>query len=149
MYRVARFGTTLLGIVGIAVACVDSPPSGAPPLTDITSVVLRAWEDTRAGLPPLAVTRQDSVAIVLDFIATRSGGWQDAGASLPGTPLYAELRRGSTVASRFGFIETSHGAGGYFIRDAGSRSQLRAATAGEIAQFLAFFGISVEIRTTP
>jgi hypothetical protein len=111
--------------------------------------VLRAWEDTRVGLPPLAVTRQDSVAVVVDFINTRRTNWESAGAALPGNPLFAELRRGIAVVGRFGFIETSHGAGGYFIARDGDKDQLRPATAQEIATFLAFFGISVEIHSDP
>jgi hypothetical protein len=149
MRRLAVRGTMLLGMLGAA-ACGNAPTAETQqPPAGVTSVVLRAWEDTRRGLPPLAVTRADSVTMFLEFIAARSNGWQNAGASLPGTPLYAELRRGTRVAGRFGFIEISHGAGGYFIRDGSTPAQLRTATAAELAQFLAFFGISVEIRPDP
>jgi hypothetical protein len=82
----------------------------------------------------------------MDFINTRRTNWEAAGAALPGNPLFAELRRGTAVVGRFGFIETSHGAGGFFIARDGNRDQLRPATAQEIATFLAFFGITVEIR---
>jgi hypothetical protein len=135
----------VLGISLLGASCYSSSVTASAPFDDITSVVLRAWEDTRVGLPPLAVTRRDSVAIVVGFINTRRGNWEDADAALPGNPLFAELRRGSAVVGRFGFIELVHGGGGYFITRDGGRDQLRPATAEEIATFLAFFGISVEI----
>src|SRR3954469_14684268 len=61
----------------------------APNLTGTTRIVLRAWEDTRAGLPPLAVTRADSIERVIAFVRARSDGWT-AVDSLPGRPLPAE-----------------------------------------------------------
>ncbi|MGH7713693.1 MAG: hypothetical protein ACREOG_20590 [Gemmatimonadaceae bacterium] len=136
----------VLGSCALSASCYRTSTLEPGGFENITSIVLRAWEDTRAGLPPLAVTRQDSVAIVMDFINTRRNNWTNADATLPGNPLFAELRRGSTVAGRFGFIEISHGQGGYFITRDGSKDQLRPATAEEIAKFLAFFGISVEIH---
>ena len=139
----------VLGVSAISASCYSSSIAAPAAFEGITSIVLRAWEDTRPGLPPLAVTRQDSVAIVLEFINTRRSNWEKANAPLPGNPLFAELRRGSAVVGRFGFIEISHGAGGYFITRDGNRDQLRPATAQEIAAFLAFFGISVEIHADP
>jgi hypothetical protein len=143
---VKRFFRTLvvLGTAGLA-ACSESSVTGPGDLDGITRIVLRAWEDTRAGLPPLAVTREDSVALVVNFINTRRDKWETVQGDLPGNPLFAELRRGNAVVSRFGFIEISHGAGGYFITTDGGKNQLRPATAEELASFLAFFGISVEI----
>jgi hypothetical protein len=129
-------------------ACYSSSVADVDGFEDITSVVLRAWEDTRPGLPPLAVTRPDSVALVVQFINTRFMNWEArADAALPGIPLFAELRRGNAVVGKFGFIETSHGAGGYFVKPSGNTHQLRPATAQELATFLAFFGITVEIRS--
>lgn len=146
MHSRRRFIRTLvvLGMVAFS-GCYSSSIAAPEGLEDITSIVLRAWEDTRVGLPPLAVTRQDSVAIVMDFINTRRSGWENAPTNLPGNPLFAELRRGTVVASRFGFIELVHGGGGYFIADGTGKTQLRPASADEIAKFLAFFGISVRI----
>jgi hypothetical protein len=139
----------LLGTGVLSISCYRSSALEPGGFENITSIVLRAWEDTRVGLPPLAVTRPDSVAIVLEFINTRRNNWTAAAATLPGNPLFAELRRDSQVVGRFGFIETSHGAGGYFITRDGSKDQLRPATAEEIAKFLLFFGITVEIRSDP
>ena len=131
-------GTALLA------ACSESSITGPGDLDGITRIVLRAWEDTRAGLPPLAVTREDSVARVVNFINARRDKWETV-QDVPGNPLFAELHRGTAVVSRFGFIEVSHGAGGYFITTDGGKNQLRPASAEELASFLAFFGISVEI----
>ena len=148
MNSFGRFVRTVvvLGTVAVSASCYSSSIAAPEAYDGITSVVLRAWEDTRVGLPPLAVTRQDSVDIVVDFINTRRTNWETADAALPGHPLFAELRRGNAVVGRFGFIEISHGAGGYFIARDGNKDQLRPATAQEITTFLAFFGISVEIR---
>jgi hypothetical protein len=134
-------------VLGTAIlaACAESSIAGPRELDGITQIVLRAWEDTRAGLPPLAVTREDSVALVVSFINARRDHWESVQGELPGNPLFAELRRGTAVVSRFGFIEVSHGAGGYFITTDGGKNQLRPASADELASFLAFFGISVEI----
>lgn len=142
-----RFVGTLVLLGSALVAACQSPSSitGPGTLDGITRIVLRAWEDTRRGLPPLAVTRQDSVAIVVSFINARRSNWETSRGDLPGIPLFAEFERGATVASRFGFIETSHGAGGYFITTDAGKTQLRPASADELAAFLAFFGISVEI----
>lgn len=141
-----RFYRTLV-VLGTAVlaACSESSVTGPRELDGITRIVLRAWEDTRAGLPPLAVTREDSVALVVNFINARRDKWETAPTELPGNPLFAELHRGNAVVSRFGFIEVSHAAGGYFITTDGGKNQLRPASAEELAAFLAFFGISVEI----
>lgn len=141
-----RFSRTLV-VLGTALlaACQESSITGPRALDGITRIVLRAWEDTRGGLPPLAVTREDSVALVVNFINTRRDKWETVQGDLPGIPLFAELHRGTPVVSRFGFIEISHGAGGYFITTDGGKNQLRPASAGELASFLAFFGISVEI----
>ncbi|MGQ0641506.1 MAG: hypothetical protein ACT4P6_12200 [Gemmatimonadaceae bacterium] len=147
MMYVRRIARTfvVLGACVVGSSCYSSSIAAPDAFQGITSVVLRAWEDTRVGLPPLAVTRQDSVAIVVDFINTRRNNWEQADATLPGNPLFAELRRGSVVVGRFGFIEISHGAGGYFITRDGNKDQLRPATAQEIAVFLAFFGIGVQL----
>lgn len=138
----------MLGTFVVA-ACQSSSVAGPSALDAITRIVLRAWEDTRAGLPPLAVTREDSVARVVSFINARRDKWETAPGELPGHPLFAELARGSNVVSRFGFMELVHGGGGYFITTDGGKNQLRPASAQELAAFLAFFGISVEIAPGP
>ncbi len=145
--RLARTAA-LLGTSALT-ACYSSSVAEPAGFDDVTSIVLRAWEDTRVGLPPLAITREDSVALAMDFINTRRTNWENARGDLPGIPLFAELRRGSAVVGRFGFIELVHGGGGYFITRDGSRDQLRRATADEIAKFLAFFGIGVVIHSDP
>ncbi len=129
----------------LAAACGSSALTGPRSLDGITRVVLRAWEDTRRGLPPLAVTRSDSIAMFVSFVDARRDGWQNATGELPGRPLFAELERGTAVVSRFGFIEIVHGGGGYFITTDGGKNQLRPASATELAAFLAFFGIGVQI----
>jgi hypothetical protein len=53
------------------------------------------------------------------------------------------------VVGRFGFISLRHAGPGYFITDDGGRTRLRPASAEEIATFLAFFGISVEVTPYP
>ena len=147
---VAIRAARLAAVIFVAACSSPSEPELQPPELDgITRIVLRAWEDTRAGLPPLAVEREDSVAVVVDFINARRNGWEDAPAELPGNPLFAELHRGTPVVARFGFISLQHNGPGYFITDDGGRARLRAASAQDIATFLAFFGISVEVTPYP
>ncbi len=129
----------------VVAACGSSTLTGPRQLDGITRVVLRAWEDTRRDLPPLAVTRADSIAMFVNFVGARRDGWQNASGELPGRPLFAELERGTAVVSRFGFIELVHGGAGYFITTDGGKNQLRPASAAELAAFLAFFGIGVQI----
>ncbi len=143
---------TLVVLTALALSagsCASSSLTAPGQFQGITQIVLRAWEDTRVGLPPLAVTRQDSVAVVVDFINTRRNGWEKAQGDLPGHPLFAELFRGTPVVGRFGFISLRHGGPGYFITDDAGRTMLRPASAEEIAAFLAFFGITVEVTPYP
>ncbi len=144
-FRVSQTLAVVIALVFAAGSCVSSSLTGPGHFEGITKVVLRAWEDTRDGLPPLAVTRQDSVAQVVGFINTRRSGWEKAEGELPGHPLFAELHRGAPVVGRFGFISLRHAGPGYFITNDGGTSRLRGASAQEIATFLAFFGISVQV----
>lgn len=147
--RICRTLAVVTALVLVAGSCATSSLTSPGHFQGITRIVLRAWEDTRVGLPPLAVTREDSVALVVDFINTRHSGWEDAESDLPGHPLFAELHRGAPVVGRFGFISLRHAGPGYFITDDGGRTRLRAASAAEISAFLAFFGITVEVTPYP
>lgn len=102
-------------------------------------IVLRAWEDTRVGLPPLAVTRADSVDNVLAFVRARADGWHEVDA-LPGIALPAEFYSNNQLTMRFGILDLP-GDSGYFITWDGSRKLLRPASDGELWEFLGFFGI--------
>lgn len=149
--RPALTAALLVCIVTAPTACSDSqdpvqPTSllSAPDLPNAsatTRIVLRAWEDTRAGLPPLAVTRRDSVDLVVAFVRARSEGWQRAN-SLPGIALPAEFYVGDRVAQRFGILDLP-GDTGFFVSWQGTQAHLRPASDVELGQFLAFFGVNV------
>ena len=135
-----------LSIVAVAPACtsaVSAEPS-APDLAGTTRIVLRAWEDTRAGLPPLAVTRADSVSRVVAFVRSKSDGWLTSGDSLPGRALPAEFYEADRLTARFGILDRE-GDGGFFVSWQGNSVSLRPATEAEMGEFLAFFGISVTV----
>ena len=115
-----------------------------PTLGSVDYVELRAWEDTRRGLPPLRIVRADSVAAFVSFVNERRGGWSEV-AALDGIALPAELHRGSAVADRVGMMERSHGQGGHFVRWHDGKTWTRPATADELGQFMAYFGIGVVV----
>jgi hypothetical protein len=112
-------------------------PTGAALPAD--RIVLRAWEDVRAGLPPLAVTRADSIDRVMAFVRARANGWREVD-QLPGNPLPAEFYQHNQMTLRFGILDMP-GDAGYFITWDGSRKLLRPATDDELWTFLGFFGI--------
>lgn len=120
-------------------AAIELPAIGA-----VDYAELRAWEDTRRGLPPLRIVRADSVSAFLAFVNERRGGWS-AVAALEGIALPVELHRGSAVADRIGMLERAHGQGGHFVRWHDGRTWTRPATADELGQFMAYFGIGVVI----
>ncbi len=102
-------------------------------------IVLRAWEDTRVGLPPLAVTRSDSIETVMAFVRARADGWHEV-KDVPSNPLPAEFYQGNQVTLRFGIVDVP-GDSGFFITWDGSRKLLRPASDAELWTFLGFFGI--------
>ena len=102
-------------------------------------IVLRAWEDTRVGLPPLAVTRADSIQTVMTFVRARADGWHEVDA-VPSNPLAAEFFQNGQVTMRFGIVDVP-GDSGYFITWDGSRKLLRPASDAELWTFLGFFGV--------
>ncbi len=143
----------LLACIGtVLAACSDSrgpvqptsllsAPLSLPTAAATTRIVLRAWEDARVGLPPLAVTRSDSIERVVAFVRARSDGWQRTN-SLPGVALPAEFYEGQRVAQRFGILDLP-GDSGFFVSWQGTEALLRPAKDAELLQFLAFFGINV------
>jgi hypothetical protein len=102
-------------------------------------IVLRAWEDVRVGMPPLAVTRADSIDQVMAFVRARGDGWHEVD-QLPGNPLPAEFYQNNRITMRFGILDVP-GDTGYFITWDGSRTLLRPASDAELWTFLGFFGI--------
>jgi hypothetical protein len=142
--RARRF--IIATLVGVSACASSSTGPGPSPVefSGTTRVVLRAWEDTRAGLPPLAITRADSVEAFLAFIRSKSDGWRAAGDSLPGIALPAELYVGTALQGRFAMLDLP-GDTGMFVSWRGSERSLRPATDAELGQFLAYFGIAVTV----
>lgn len=164
--------TLTLGLVLAAMACAspadpdpaaeaahdiprDSSPSRAtgpdssfaPSLGGAAYAELRAWEDTRRGLPPLRVTRADSVASLVAWMDARRGGWTRV-ATLPGIALPVEFWRGGALVTKVGVINTAHGEGGYLVTwdpNNATRAATRPIDAREFAQVMAFFGMSTVI----
>jgi hypothetical protein len=115
----------------------------APSASATSKIVLKAWEDTRVGLPPLAITRADSIEAVIAFVRARSSGWIRTD-SLPGNPLPAEFYEQNRVTQRFGIVDLE-GDTGFFVTWQGSQALLRPATDAELLEFLGFFGIGVVV----
>lgn len=126
-----------------AVTAAEKTPAGLALPNDATPpadrIVLRAWEDVRVGMPPLAVTRADSIEKVMAFVRARTDGWHEV-ADLPGNPLPAEFYQNNQITLRFGILDMP-GDAGYFITWDGTRKLLRPATDDELWTFLGFFGI--------
>lgn len=115
-------------------------------LAGVSHATLRAWEDTRTGLPPLTIVARDSLAELNSVLFAPGTGWFQTNGVLVGTPLSVEYYRNSTVAARAAMIEIAHDRGGYFLVWRGQEPIARKADAAEIASFLAMFGITVEYR---
>ena len=125
----------------------DSLPGGpsiGPALADIAYAELRAWEDTRRGLPPLRVVRPDSVAALVAFMESRRAtGWTTVPGALPGIALPIEFWRDGALVARVGVINTAHGQGGYLVAWDNARAATRPISADEFQHLLAFFGMGV------
>ena len=123
----------------------DTPPASIALPNDAATapnrIVLRAWEETRVGLPPLAITRADSIDMVMAFVRSKADGWH-AVDSLPGNPLPAEFYHDNQVTQRFGVLDVP-GDSGYFVAWEGDRKLLRPASDAEWGKFIAFFGVNV------
>ena len=126
-----------------AITAAEQRPAGLALPNDAAlpadRIVLRAWEDVRVGMPPLAVTRADSIEKVMAFVRARADGWHEV-AELPGIALPAEFYQNNQITLRFGILDLP-GDAGYFITWDGSRKLLRPATDDELWTFLGFFGI--------
>ena len=150
-------GVTLLacGVKEKTYAIVDPAPTADIPalwtraeaptidLSNVNAAVLHAWEDTRLGLPPLAVTRGDSLAALVQLLIVPRSLWYDTKASLPGIALPVHFMRGDSVVARAAFLEVTHDQGGFFLVTRGSTMLARQATARELSTFLSLFGIGV------
>lgn len=114
-------------------------------LDNVDRIELHAWRETLGPSYPLTITGQDSIATVVDFVAPNDPAWRDADA-FPGLPILAGFYSGEELRGEYGFVETSHQQGGFLVNRARGRIRVRSATASDIARFLAFFDLSVEIR---
>jgi|SRR5687768_10540727 len=115
-------------------------------LAQIDRVSLLAYKETLGPKYPLTVSRPDSIALILDFFDASAGEWKQQTAVV-GIPMLAGFYRGGQLESERGFIETSHGAGGILlVREAG-KLYSRVASPADIARFMSFFGLSVEVHT--
>jgi hypothetical protein len=157
----------IAGCVALLAGCGDSPASSPEPeaareddipaewtataspsidLTGVSHATLRAWEDTRVGLPPLSIASPDSLATLNGLLFAPSARWYETNGVLPGIPLPVEYYKGSALSARSAMVEIAHDQGGYFLVWRGAQQVARKADAAEIAAFLGMFGISVEYR---
>jgi hypothetical protein len=126
----------------------SAPDAAAAPtvaLDGVSDVTLRAWEDTRAGLPPLRIARRDSIERFTALVVGDQRAWRWADGPVPGVPLPAEYARGGSVVARVAMVETAHGEGGFFLAWRDGRLAVRTAAAAELEAFLASFGVSVRL----
>lgn len=114
-------------------------PNAALANADRASVL--AWKETLGLAYPITLRGRDTVAALVRFIAPAGAEW--AASSAQGSPIIAAFYAGDQVAGEYGFIETSHGQGGYFVLKQGSALFTRPATGADISRFMAFFGIGV------
>jgi len=124
---------------------VDAARSDVPAaLQQIDRVSLLAYKETLGPQYPLTVSRPDSIALILEFFNASSAEWKQA--AVAGIPMLAGFYRAGQLESQRGFIETSHGAGGILLVQEGGRLYSRAASPTDIARFMSFFGLSVELH---
>ena len=114
-------------------------------LDTVDRIELHAWRETLGPSYPLTITGRDSIATVVGFFAQNDAAWRDR-EDFPGTPILAAFYSGAQLRGEYGFVETSHQQGGFLVNRAAGRIRVRSATANDIARFLAFFNLSVEIR---
>ena len=148
-------GTLLSGcLIAVCLGCAET----SAPLTDaaaarsyrpadlqqIDRVSLLAWKETLGPKYPLTVARADSIALILDFFSTTSAQWKEQ-ATVGGIPMLAGFYRAGQLESQRGFVETSHGAGGLLVIQERGKLYSRVASPADIARFLSFFGVSVEL----
>jgi hypothetical protein len=104
---------------------------------------LLAWREALGPAYPITLTGRDTVSALLRFIAPTGAEWTSSTAL--GSPIIAAFYAGNQVAGEYGFIETSHGQGGYFVLRQGSALFTRPATGADISRFMAFFGMGVSL----
>ena len=140
------FVIALSALVLVAVGCRSSElTEPLVALDTVDRIELHAWRETLGPSYPLTITGRDSIATVVGFFAQNDAAWRDR-EDFPGTPILAAFYSGAQLRSEYGFVETSHQQGGFLVNRAAGRIRVRAATANDIARFLAFFNLSVEIR---
>ena len=126
--------------------CSDSTPPVAASLVSSTidRIELHAWRETLGPQYPLTIARADSIATVVNFFAPSASSWRDA-AAFPGTPILAAFFEGGQLRDEYGFVQTSHGQGGFLVNRTGTRIRVRTASYEDITQFMAFFGVGVVV----
>jgi hypothetical protein len=134
--------SALVLVVG---GCGSSQVTEPVALDNVDRIELHAWRETLGPSYPLTITGGDSIATVVNFLAPNDPAWRDAEV-FPGTPILAAFYSGEQVRAEYGFVETSHQQGGFLVNRASGRIRVRSATPSDIARFLAFFDLSVEIR---
>jgi hypothetical protein len=142
----------VLGLLTITLACAcgssELPPAFTQPevalaadLANADRASLLVWKETLGPSYPLTIRGRDTVTALVRLVAPTSAEW--AANKAEGTPIIAAIYSGNEVAAELGFIETSHGQGGFFVRRQGNALIARPATADELGRFMAFFGIGV------
>ena len=139
------FAAAVCALALVVPGCESPQPTQPVALDAVDRIELRAWRETLGPLYPLAITRSDSIAAVVAFFSPTTG-WRDA-RSFPGTPILAAFLSGDRLVGEYGFVETSHQEGGFLVNRLDGRIRVRTASPADITRFLAFFGMSVEIRT--
>jgi hypothetical protein len=125
----------------VAAATVEL--SVKPELATADRASLLAWKETLGPAYPLTIRGRDTVSALVRLIDPANAEWKQT--TVPGIALVAEFYAGDKAAGEYGFIETSHGQGGYFVSRVGSTVFSRRASADDIARFMAFFGVGVVI----
>ena len=136
-----------LSLVLAVPGCSDSSapqPNASFVESSFDRIELHAWRETLGPAYPMTIARADSIATVVEFFAPSSAAWRDA-AEFPRTPMLAAFYEGDQLRTEYGFVETSHGQGGYLVNRTGTKIQTRPASADDIARFLSFFGMGVVV----
>jgi hypothetical protein len=124
-------------------AAATAEVSVKPELATADRASLLAWKETLGPAYPLTIRGRDTVSALVRLIDPANPEWKQT--AVPGIALLAEFYAGDKAAGEYGFIETSHGQGGYFVSRTGSTVFSRRASANDIARFMAFFGVGVVI----
>jgi hypothetical protein len=136
---------TRICVLALTLAACSADHVTAPTIADVDRIELHAWKDALGPAYPLTITSSDSIASIIRFFDPSAAAWRDTTA-FPGVPILAAFYADSSLLAEYGFVEISHGQGGYLVSRTGSRIRVRIASANDIDTFLAYFGLSVRLE---